>query len=150
MTLEINNVAVAVLPLGFEKMIEADLVEGGRRSVGRNMATDPRLGTIGPHHHGHGVPANDRFDPPLDRPVSRIWNFVPLGDGVDIRRVGGKRQAHPGLLRVAVHPFQQMAHPFGPFVLQNGDQRFDPLLKFNIDLRIYPLKNWHSVQFLIY
>ena len=71
----VTEAAVGLAP---EEVVEANLVEGGRAGVGREVASDPLGARVGPHHHGGGVPADVGADTPLLVLVSR--------DGVDVRR----------------------------------------------------------------
>ena len=66
MSLEIDDVAVAVLALAAEEMIEADFVERRRRGVGRDVAADAVRCRLAAHDHRHRVPPDEALDPALD------------------------------------------------------------------------------------
>jgi hypothetical protein len=51
---------------GPEKVVESHLIEGGAGGKGGDVAADARMLAVGSHHHGHGVPADDALDAPLD------------------------------------------------------------------------------------
>ena len=89
-------------------MIEAHFVQSCLRSIRRDVAADAAFHPIGAHHHGHSVPADNTFDPPLDLPTAWIVGLLFHGNGIDIRRVGGKRQFYPR----RVDSFLQLAEEF--------------------------------------
>ncbi len=104
-TLDENLVARLVI-LAAEEMVEADLVEAGRRGVGGDVPADPEARPVGPRHHDGGVPANVGADPPLGVLVTGEPR-LPLGrDGVDVVRAAQAR--HADLLLPG--PFQQPEH----------------------------------------
>ena len=65
-TLEVDDVAVVVVALALEEVIEADLVERGGRGEGRDVAADAVLDLVGLHHHRQRVPAHQALDAALD------------------------------------------------------------------------------------
>ena len=59
------------------------------------MAADARALLVRPHHHGHGVPADDALDAPLDLAVAGIGGLLVGGNRVDVGRGGGAGTATP-------------------------------------------------------
>ena len=45
------------------------------------------MNAVGLDDHGHGIPADDAFDPPFDLAVAGIGGFSFRRNGIDIRRV---------------------------------------------------------------
>ena len=93
-TLEINNIAIAVPALGFEKMIKANLVEGGRRREGGYMTADTALFAVGAHNHGHRVPADNALDPPFYLTTAGIGRLLVNRNGIDIGCIGREMNIH--------------------------------------------------------
>ena len=96
MALEINHVREPFVTAAAKKMIECDLVESGRRSVGGNMAADVGMEPVGFHDHGQGVPAHIAFDAPLDFAVAGISRLFFDGNRVDVRRGDGEGNLEAG------------------------------------------------------
>ena len=72
MSLEVDQVALVILRLALEEVVEADLVERRGGGVGGNVATNPLLITVRTNNHSHGVPANNALDTILELTVSRV------------------------------------------------------------------------------
>ena len=70
--LEINQVARLIPVIGVKEMIESDFQQRGQRGISGNVAADAGVVLILVDHHGHGVPADHAFDPPLHGAVARI------------------------------------------------------------------------------
>src|SRR5699024_2014577 len=68
--LEIHQVATVLMIRALEEMIEADVVERRRRGKAGDMPAQLAAAPRGAYHHGHGVPADDRADPPLHGAVA--------------------------------------------------------------------------------
>ena len=51
----------------------------------------PGVVLVGPHDHGHGVPADQALDAPLDLAVAGKGRLLVGRDGVDVGRVGRER-----------------------------------------------------------
>ena len=96
------------------------------------MAADPAHFPIGTDHHGHGIPANDRFDTSLDLSIARENRLLLPGDRVDIRGISGKRDADALLLRTHLQQAKQLTHPLLPLGLQDIVERLAPLGVFDI------------------
>src|SRR5688572_5934362 len=82
-SLEVNDVAVVVLALALEEMVEADLVQGGRRGKCRDVTTDPVFRLVRLHHHCERVPADKALDATLDLAAAGERRLILWGNGVD-------------------------------------------------------------------
>src|SRR5690606_7250622 len=65
MALNVNQVATMVLARCAPEMVEADVVQRGAGREAGDVAADTVVLSVGFHHHGHSVPADQRADPPL-------------------------------------------------------------------------------------
>ena len=84
--LEEDEVAGLIAMPAVEEVIVTNFGERGERCVSRDVAADPGVVLVGPDHHGHGVPAVEALDAPLDFAVTRIGNFFLHRNGVDVGR----------------------------------------------------------------
>jgi len=94
MALKINRIALELLSSPPEEVVEADLEEGCGRGIGGNMAANAVVDSIGAHHHGQGVPADQAFDPALNLLVAGKDCLFFCGNGVDVRCI--RRERRPG------------------------------------------------------
>ncbi len=85
MALDIHHVALEVVGATAEKVIEANVIQYRRRSIGGDMTADSRM-LAGPQHHGHGVPADIGVQPAFDGQVARVGLLAVDGNGVDVGR----------------------------------------------------------------
>ena len=74
MALEEDRVRILAVTTA-EEVIEGHLVERGRRRKRGDMTADAVFGAVRAHHHGHGVPAHEAFDSPLDFAATGIRDF---------------------------------------------------------------------------
>ncbi len=105
--LEVDEVAAVLRRRRAPEMIEADLVERGRRRVARDVAAVLRALAIRVHDHRERVPADVRLDAPLDRPIARVVGLLADRDRVQVRRVRAIRQIRAGAARVIDHAFEE-------------------------------------------
>src|SRR5262249_52153213 len=89
-------------------MIEANLKQGGGRGVRGNMPADARFLFVGLYHHGHGIPADQVLDAPLDFTAARIRRLIAGGDLFDVWRI--RREGN----------FDSMPHGF---MLELGEEK---------------------------
>src|SRR4029078_8902621 len=89
MSLEVNDVAVVVLALALEEVVEPHFVQGGGGRKRRNVPTDAIFRLVALHHHRQRVPADEALDAALDLAAARKRRLVLCGDGVEVRSVGG-------------------------------------------------------------
>ncbi len=83
---------------------------------------------VGGHHHGHGVPADDRADLPFQRVVTGALGLHVRRDGVDVLGGRGERQVGAGAAGDLDHALQQLVGTLRAVVLDDGADRVDPLL----------------------
>src|SRR5581483_6302776 len=82
MALEVNDVSTFACILGVKEMVEADLEQRRQRRIGRDMAADSRIFSIGSHHHGERIPSHQALDPPFDFAITGIIRLLIARDGV--------------------------------------------------------------------
>jgi hypothetical protein len=111
-------------------MVEANFIErrGGR--VGRDVAADTVGRSIGTHDHGHGVPAYEALDSPLDFLAAGQRRFLGCANGIDIRRDRAERQADALRPRVVSYRRQQPMHALAIALLNDVVKRLSPLPLF--------------------
>ena len=85
--LEVNQVARLIAVAGVEEVIESHFQQRGQRGIGRNVSANAGVFLVLAMHHGHGVPADQALDAPLQLAVARIGHFFRRGDGVQVGRV---------------------------------------------------------------
>src|SRR5215469_2331544 len=125
--LEEDLVARFAVVLAAEEVIEADLIEAGRRGVGGDVAADAEAGPVRPRHHDGRVPPDVRPDPALDVLVAREPRLALRRDRVDV--VGAAQARDADLLLAGA--FQQPEHHVpgaGPATgPHDGVERLEPL-----------------------
>ena len=100
--LDVELVAAARALLAAEEVLEAGLVEPGRRGEGGDVAAEALAGAAG--HHGGRVPAVPGGDPGLDRLVARVRGLGGGRDGVEVLRLQQRRKREvTGALQGAAH-----------------------------------------------
>src|SRR4029453_18742185 len=98
--LEVDDVAVVVVALALEEVIEADFVERRGRSIGRDVTADSVLELVGFDDHRQRVPSDEALDPPLDLAAARERRLVRRWNRVDVGGVRRERLGHTLLTRV--------------------------------------------------
>jgi hypothetical protein len=94
--LEEDVVAAAGVVLAAEEVVHPDLVERGRRGIGRDVAADADAGPLRPVHHDGGVPADPAPVSGAPCPRRRGTRARAPADRVDV--VGRRQRGHPDLL----------------------------------------------------
>src|SRR5260221_4668316 len=103
MALKINLVTSEILGASAQEVIECHLVESRGGSVGRNVAPQTAVSTVGVDHHGHGVPTCIALEASFHFPVAREGCLFLWRDGVNIRRADHSRSFHPFLAQSLCH-----------------------------------------------
>ena len=130
-SLEVDDVAVAVFGAGAKKMIEGNFVERGGRGEGRNVAADAFLNLVGPHHHGQRVPAHQALDAAFHFLAARKGRLLPRSNRVLVRRGRRKRQVDSGLAaRMQRERLQQASSAVRPAPGKYVVERIQPLSGF--------------------
>ena len=75
--LEVNYVAVAILGLRAEEMIESDFIQRGGGGKSRDMSANAFLNLVGAHHHGQSIPAHQALDAALHLLAARERSLLP-------------------------------------------------------------------------
>src|SRR5699024_6060136 len=94
--LDVQQVARVLLRRGAPEVVEADVVQGRAGGEAGDVATQVTGLAVGADHHGHGVPADDRAVPPLQRGVAGALGLQVRRDGVDVLGGRGERQVRAG------------------------------------------------------
>src|SRR5439155_23979363 len=100
--LEVDLISVTAVGLAAEEVVEADLVERGRRRVGREVTAEAVETMIRTVDHDHGVPPDERTDATLDELVAREPRLLLPRDRVDVVGLDHQRNADT-LVACALH-----------------------------------------------
>src|SRR5262249_9129383 len=117
--LEVDLVAAAGGLGPAEEVVEAHFKQGGGRGVGGDVPAGAGLVLVGPHDDGHGVPAGQAFDAPLDLAAAGEGWLPVAADGVDVGRVGGEGDLDPAADRLVLELGEQEAGAFRAAGLQH-------------------------------
>ena len=101
------------------------------------MSADARVPAVGPHNHGHGIPADNAFYPALDFTAAGHDGLPVNGNGVDIRRIGRVMKLDAALLGMRLQAAQQLPHAVRPLILVDIVQRFEPFPVFVFNFLVY-------------
>ena len=107
MSLKIDLVAISVVVLAAEEVVEAHFVQRRGRGVRRDVAADAVRCAVRADDHGHGIPADQTLDATLDFLAAREGGLIFGADGVDVGRHGGERQAGACHPRMVAEPLEQ-------------------------------------------
>ncbi|GBE22121.1 hypothetical protein BMS3Bbin01_01484 [bacterium BMS3Bbin01] len=110
-TLDENLVAGGSIVLPAEEMVEADLVEGGRRGERGQVPSDSLRCMVGTHDHDGGVPADEPADSLFESVVSGEPRLFLGRDRIDVGRVDRGRDPHLLLPGAQQHARQQIPCP---------------------------------------
>ena len=127
--LEEHLVAGAAVALAAEEVVEADVVERGRRREGGEVAAEAVEPVVRAVDHRHRVPADVGADPALEHFVAGEPRLLFRRDGVDV--VGGDHRGHADALlaRTLHEPRQEVARPRPPADVDDRVERVEPLLR---------------------
>ena len=125
-TLEVDDVAVVVVALALEEVIQPDLVERRRRRIGRNVAADALFQLVRLDHHRQRVPAHQALDAALDFAAAGKRRLLGRGDGVDVGGVGGERWLDAAATGMILEERQEPGDPCRPSGLQHVIERLEP------------------------
>ena len=90
------------------------------------MPADIGVVLIGAHHHGHGIPANQALDVPLDRAVARISHLFLRRNGVDVGGIPAQRDSHAQVGGAFHQVFEQVTGPVGPDLIDDFVESLNP------------------------
>ena len=123
----VEHLVPGTIVLAPEEVVEADLVEAGGRSVGRDVAAEPREAVIRARDHRHGVPPDQPADLQLQALVTGKLRLVVRRDRVDVRASGQSRELDVAALGVVEKLAEKKEGPFVARALENGIQGLHPL-----------------------
>ena len=121
-------ITVGAVGLTPEEVVEPDLVEGGGRRVGGQVAADAVKAAVGPGHHDGRVPADEVADASLEVFVAWVGGFVGGRDRVDVVGHARRRKVDPELVGSAQHVQQQATGPPGAVGVDQPIEGLDPLV----------------------
>ncbi len=110
------------------EVIETNLIQGGCRGIGCNVATIFGAPSIGLHNHGHRIPAQIGLDPPLDGAITGILGLQPERNRVQVGGIGTKRQIGTGAPCVIDHVVEEELRTLRAMYTQHGINRLDPFM----------------------
>ncbi len=133
--LEVHLVPGLAVVLAAEEVVEADLVQAGRRGVGSDVPAHAQARAIGPAHHDRCVPADVGADAAFYELVAGEPGLALGRDRVD--EVGAAKSGNADLL--LARPLQQAQHdvpgagpPMGPDDVIEGLHPFPGLVRIDI------------------
>ncbi len=134
-SLNVNQVPHLLFRGGAKEIVEAHVVQGGTGLKRGNVTADRWILEVGPHHHRHGVPANERSNTPFHEEITRRHaGFLARRNRIAVRCIDRVRKLGARFRNLRRKPLEQILRPLDTLVLQYGNDRIDPLLGFD---RIY-------------
>ena len=135
MALDEHLVAAARVRFAPEEVVEPDLVERGRRRVGRDMAADAHPRALRAVHHDGRVPPDPGPVAAFDVLVAGEPGLQLGGDGVDVVGRGQRRDGHPLFAGAFQQPQHQITRPRRAGSLQQVIEGLQPLRRlFGVDV----------------
>src|SRR5262249_23556773 len=125
-SLNVNEITAVMRRWRMPEMHEADVVERSRRLEARNVTAKLGGMLVRPQHDGKRVPANERTNSVLDRPVTRMRSLSLGRERIEIRRVRRIGHGRAPSARSIEHLLQQVVRAFGPFDLDHTIKRIEP------------------------
>ena len=126
-SLEIDDVAVVVVALALEEVVEPHLIERGRRCEGRDVTADPVFRLVRLDDHRERVPPDQALDAPFDFTTAWKRRLIGWRDGVDVGGIGGEGLGDAAALGVIAELAKQAADSSGPAGLEHIVERLEPL-----------------------
>jgi hypothetical protein len=124
--LEIDEVAAVLVSRRLPEMIEADVVESGRRCEARDVATELEVLLSRAQYHRDGIPSHDRSQAMLEL-VAPGRVFLHVGrNRVDIRGLRAIGQIGAGAARLVDELFEDEVRAIRSFDLEHRIERVDP------------------------
>ena len=82
--LQHHDVAAVSRVAAAKEMILSHLHQRGGGGMGGQVTADAAAAVSGPHHHGHGIPADDILQLPFDHGVAGVGRLLLSRDTVDV------------------------------------------------------------------
>ena len=143
--LEEHQVPAVLFMRSAPEVIEADVVQGGHRGECGHVPAEAGMFLVGPHHHRHGVPADQRADPPLQSGIPRAAFFLRRRNGIEIGRGRAVRDGQPGAPRPVQQALDQVMGARRAFLLEDRIQRLQPLLGLQrVDILLFGARQVHG------
>ncbi len=128
--LEVDDVAVVVVALPLEEVVEPDFVERCGRRVRRDVAADALFDLVRLHHHRQRVPAHQALDASLDLAAAWEGGLFCGGDCVDVGGVGSEGLLDAVQPRMVGQLAKQLADPRRAARLEHVIKRLEPFARF--------------------
>ncbi len=127
--LEVDLVGAVGVVRTAEEVVEADFVEVGRRGEGGDVAADGAVFLVSLDDHGHGVPADEALEAAFHLAVAGEERLLGGGDGVDIRRVGGKGDVDAADIGLVFELRHEEPRPVLAATLNNAFKSIEPFAR---------------------
>ena len=137
-----NEVAPMLGGRRLPEMIEADVVEHGRRREARDVAADVGI-LVRAEHHRHRIPAHEVTDLLLDVEIAGEPDLRLHRNRVDVRGVGRERKVRAGAACLVDQRLDEKMRAIRPFGREHAVERGEPLVGF---LRIVIGNDVHAVN----
>ena len=129
MALQVNRIAFELFGAPTEEMVETHFEQRCGGCVSGNVSANAVIDSIGAHHHGQSVPANQALDPALNILIAGEHGLSLHRNRVHIGSIRGKRLCR-GALRTFAQPVEQQRRGFLAFVANDCVKRLEPFLQF--------------------
>src|SRR5579862_9477699 len=126
MALEEDQIAAEVVAGSAEEVIEADIVERGRRRKAGDVAAELRAHLVCAHDHRERVPANVMPKPPLQLAIAGKYRLTIRGNRIDVRRRDAERHVCARALRLIDEMRDQLPRTLVAFRFENAAHGFEP------------------------
>ena len=128
--LEVDDVAVVVVALALEEMVEPHFVQRGGRRERRDVAADALFQLVGLHHHRQRIPPHQTLDAAFDLAAAGEGRLFWSGDGVDVGSVRGERLLDAFTAGVVAQLSKQLTDSNRAARLDHVVERLEPLTRF--------------------
>ncbi len=128
--LQKNQIAAERIGLRAKEVVEAYVVERGRRREARNMPAELGRFLVGASDHGHCVPAHVMANARFELVVAGERRLLCGGDRVDVRRRQAQRDVSAATLRGCDDRFDQLLRACRTLVREHAFNRVGPFAGF--------------------
>ena len=126
--LEVDQITRMGVGRAAKEVIEAHVIQGGRRGERGDVPAEIVIALVGAEHHGQGVPANERANAALHEQVAGHERLFGGRDRVSIRGCQHVGQTLAGLRQPRRQALHQHVRPAAPVFPDDRLQRVEPLL----------------------
>ena len=130
MSLREDHVATVMVGRRAPEMVEADFVKRRGRGIGRDVSAVLRADAIRVDDHRDRIPANQRFNAPLESAIARIRLLARDVNRVDVGGVWLEGKPRAGATRVIDEPVEKEMCAVGAVDFQHRIDRLEPFPGF--------------------